>query len=560
MNRRSLRRTTSVLAGLGLAVLGVSNASAVPVATQLLANGQDSGPQEEYGGPGNEQSTVDYVSVDGKTYIVSIYMSSKVSDEDGPWQCKCSSMMLSADGSPEIVADQVQLTDNDGDRPCNHPKAASDGKTVYWVYGSDDNSANTRTYVTAVDHMCNTVMDTQRISQDNNNNEGAPDIAVNGNGTITAGYLSTGENDRSIAVGLKTIDLGGGQVDVEQTYHTTVVTPSNIGRPTIVTQDENYSLFCAAKGNNRPPEDGVQCARIDANTGDIMYKQIIAASQPDEKIYMNQPTIVRLDNGYYGLHVLESSGEGKTNNKKGSNISHDYVITPGQENFTINAHEVALGNYPTHSTICSGAYGVEGKRHFGSFGSAITGNGAPLVQFFGYDNAIKADPTHNTWVAGWYADSGKLANLYGANPNTQGRDFLRCIGDVPNPGYGQPNGFLPSVKTFFVVPHAGRIPGEEKNSQWLSLIPGQTSTPVDVDPPADVKDIGLGPQGEEPTESEPPGPGSEPSDPGSKDEPSVLQPTGSSGCQAGGRDSGNGLALAALGLGLAMVSRRRKGA
>ncbi len=560
MNRRSLRRTSSVLAGLGLAVLGVSNAGAVPVATQLLANGQDSGPQEEYGGPGNEQSTVDWVEVDGKTYVVSIYMSSKVSEEDGPWQCKCSSMVLTPDGSPEVVADQIQLTNNDGDRPCNHPMAASDGERIFWTYGSDDNSANTRTYVTAVDHMCNTVMDPQRISLDNNNNEGAPTAAAAAPGKLVAGYLSTGENDRSIAVGLNVIDLGGGQVDVEQTFHTTVVTPSNIGRPTIVKQNDNYSLFCAAKGNNRPPEDGVECAQLDSTTGDIMYKQIIAASQPGEKIYMNQPTIVALDNGYFGLHVLESSGEGKTNNKKGSNIAHDYVITPGSENFTINAHEVALGNYPTHSTICSGAYGVEGKRHFGSFGSAITGNSAPLVQFFGYDNAIKADPAHNTWVAGWYADSGKLANLYGANPNTQGRDFLRCIGDVPNPGFGQPNGFLPSVKTFFVVPHAGRIPGEEKNSQWLSLIPGQTSTPVDVDPPADVKDIGLGPQGEEPTESDPPGPGSEPSDPSGKDEPSVLQPTGSSGCQTGTGDSGNGLALAALGLGLAMVSRRRKGA
>jgi len=561
MNRRSLRRTSSVLAGLGLAVLGASNASAVPVATQLLANGQDSGPQEEYGGPGNEQSTVDYVTVGDKTYVVSIYMSSKVSAEDGPWQCKCSSMELTPDGSPTVIADQVQLTDNDGDRPCNHPKAASDGERVFWVYGSDNNSANTKTYVTAVDHMCNTVMDPQKISQDNNNNEGAPDIAVNGAGTITAGYLSTGENDRSIAVGLKVIDLGGGQVDVEQTYHTTVVTPSNIGRPSIVTQDEGYSLFCAAKGNNRPPEDGVECARIDANTGDIMYKQILAASQPDEKIYMNQPTIVRLDNGYYALHVLESSGEGKTDNKKGSNISHDYVITPGSENFTVNAHEVALGNYPTHSTVCSGAYGVEGKRHFGSFGAAVTGNGAPLVQFFSYDTAIKADAEHNTWVAGWYADSGKLANLYGANPNTQGRDFLRCIGDVPNPGFGQPNGFLPSVKSFFVVPHAGRIPGEEKNSQWVSFIPGETSVPVEVDPPADVKDIGLGPQGEGPVDSDPPGPGSEPSDPGGgKDEPSVLKPTSQNGCSSsGGRDS-NGLALAVIGLGLAMVSRRRKGA
>ena len=39
------------------------------------------------------------------------------------------------------------------------------------------------------------------------------------------------------------------------------------------------------------------------------------------------------------------------------------------------------------------------------------------------------------WVVGAYnGDSGYIANKYGQNPNTQGRDFLRCIGNVPNPG------------------------------------------------------------------------------------------------------------------------------
>ena len=560
MNQTRLRRNMGALASIAMTSLWASSAFAIPSVVMQQATGQNAGPQEENGGPGHEQSTVTYVERDGKVYIVNIYMSSKV--DEGYWQCKCSSVELSPDAAPVTVADQVQLTNNsNGDRPCNHPKAASDGTNVIWTYGTDEDSANTRTYVSAVDHMCNPIADTIRISQNDNNNDGAPDIAFNGDGRFTAGYLSTGENDTSYAVGIEVVDLGGGQLDINKTWHKAVVTPSNIGRPTIVAQDSEYSLFCAAKGNNRPPEDGVQCARLDATTGDVLYKQIIAASQPGEKIYMNQPTLVALDNGYFALHVLESSGEGKTNNKKGSNISHDYILSPGAESFVVNAHEVALGNYPTHSATCSGAYGSEGKVHFASFGAAVTGNSQPLAQFFSYNNsAITDDPEHNTWTVGWYADSGKLANLYGANPNNQGRDFLRCIGDVPNPSFGQPNGFLPSVKTFFVMPHAGRIPGEEKNSQWLSLVPGWTSQPVEADPPADVKDVQLGPQGEGPVDSEPP-PAEEPpgGDPPGTDEPTVVNPKTSAGCAAAAGGDFGGLALVGVGLALAIGARRRKG-
>ncbi|MFO0550596.1 MAG: hypothetical protein U0271_19535 [Polyangiaceae bacterium] len=549
------------------ALLAPTPAGAVPSVVLQLANGQDAGPQSEYGGPGQEQPTSVWVEDGGKIYVVTIYMSSKVSGDDGPWQCKCSSVELSSDAAPTIVADQVQLTKNNGDRPCNHPKAASNGKSVVWLYGTDTNNANTQTYVSAVDHMCQPIMEPKKISANNNNNEGAPDIAYNGENYFTGGYLSTGENDISIAVGLHLVDLGGGQVTVEKTYSKNVVTPANIGRPTITAASPDRSLFCAAKGNNRPPEEGVQCAWMDAITGDIMFKQIIAPSQPGQKIYMNQPTVMTLENNYFALHVLESSGEGKTNNKKGSNTAHDYIITPGADAFVIAAHEVGLGNYPTHSSICSGAYGPDGEVHFASFGAAVTGNGQPLLQFFRYVNSIESDPTHNTWVAGWYADSGKLANLYGANPNTQGRDFLRCTGDIPNPGFGQPNGFLPSVKTFFAVPHAGRIPGEEKNSQWLTFVPGWTSEPITADPPADVKDVKLGPQGQDPVDSNPPDP-SDPSDPAPTDPPpdddngSTITPTTQSACSlsaSSSRDS-NGLAWVGLGLGLALAARRRKGA
>ena len=566
MNRTSLRRNLGVLAGVSLAMTLASSASAAPLSlspvVMQFADGNDAGPQETDGGPGHEQSSVTYLEKDGKTYLVTIYMSSKVSEEDAAWQCKCSSVELTTDGLPKVVADQVQLTANrNGDRHCNHPKAASDGKRVVWLFGTDEDSNNTETYVSAVDEMCNTLMEPKQVSTTNGNNNGAPDISYNGQGYFTGGYLSTNNNDTSYAMGLKVTELGGSSIDIERTYLEGVVAPSNIGRPTIARIDDEYSLFCASQGNNRPPEDGVKCAKLNNMTGEVMYSQIIAASQPNQKIYMNQPTVVKMDNGQFALRVLESSGEGKTNNKKGSNRSHDYVISPSTENFLIAAHEENLGNYPTHSATCSGAYGLEGKRHFGVFAAAITGNSQPLIQFFELNNSqIKADPTHNTWVAGWYADSGKLANMYGHNPGTQGRDFLRCIGDVPNPGFGQPNGFYPSVKSFFVIPHAGRIPGEEKNSQWFTLVPGHTTVPATPAPPADVKDVELGTQGEKPTESEPPAPTEPPTDEPTDEPPSVQVNNTSGSCSTNGTGSSSntGTIALALGIALALSARRRK--
>ena len=283
MNRTSLRRNLGVLAGVSLAMTLASSASAAPLSlspvVMQFADGNDAGPQETDGGPGHEQSSVTYLEKDGKTYLVTIYMSSKVSEEDAAWQCKCSSVELTTDGLPKVVADQVQLTANrNGDRHCNHPKAASDGKRVVWLFGTDEDSNNTETYVSAVDEMCNTLMEPKQVSTTNGNNNGAPDISYNGQGYFTGGYLSTNNNDTSYAMGLKVTELGGSSIDIERTYLEGVVAPSNIGRPTIARIDDEYSLFCASQGNNRPPEDGVKCAKLNNMTGEVMYSQIIAAS------------------------------------------------------------------------------------------------------------------------------------------------------------------------------------------------------------------------------------------------------------------------------------------
>ncbi len=572
MTRRSLRRTTGALASISaLLVSGTAFAQVLTaVPTFHIANGQNAGPQEQNGGPGHEQGDVTYVSVGEKVYVVSIYMSSKVEDQDSPWQGKCTSIEMGADGQPTVAADQILISSYDGDRPFNHPRIATDHQSgqVVLVFGSDGvngEAANVSTYAQTFDHMCNPTSDPVRVSNNANNNEGAPDIICHGNGYCTAGYLSTGNNDTSFALGLMISDLGGGQASVERTWLQGVVAPSNIGRPALASSNPDQALFCAAKGDNRPPEDGVQCAMLNTMDGSIMYKQIIAASQPGEKIYMNQPTVGALDNGRFGVQVLESSGQGKINNEKGSNVTHAYVIEPQVDSFLIKDHKVGLGSYHTHSAICAGAYGIEGKRHFGILGAPITGNGQPSFQLLSYDatTGIAQDKTMNKWVVGWYGDSGKLANMYGQNPNTQGRDFLRCKGDIPNPGFGQPNGYLPHVATFFVTPHSGRIDGEEKNSQWLSFVPGKTSEIVAPASPTDPANIKPGPSDSGYT-GDPTPPGAAPQDdpvPGSEGkDPSVLT-SPSAGCSSSGRDISGTSGLALIGLGLLLASRKnRKGA
>jgi MYXO-CTERM domain-containing protein len=66
----------------------------------------------------------------------------------------------------------------------------------------------------------------------------------------------------------------------------------------------------------------------------------------------------------------------------------------------------------------------------------------------------------------------------------QGRDFLRCIGDVPNPGYHVEGGYMKDVKSFFVAPVPGRVPGDYKNSLFLSFVPGQADQVLTPQNPA----------------------------------------------------------------------------
>jgi MYXO-CTERM domain-containing protein len=151
------------------------------------------------------------------------------------------------------------------------------------------------------------------------------------------------------------------------------------------------------------------------------------------------------------------------------------MIERNGDSLTPAGEIVGAGAHQTHASICTGGYGEQGDMAVGVFSAAPTGIGRASMAMVQYDvagKAFKYDPAADLWPAAWYGDSGHLSNWYGRNPMRQGRDFLRCIGGVENPGYHQPNGYMADVKTFFAAAVHGRVPGDEKNSLFLSLVPG----------------------------------------------------------------------------------------
>ena len=110
-----------------------------------------------------------------------------------------------------------------------------------------------------------------------------------------------------------------------------------------------------------------------------------------------------------------------------------------------------------------------------------------------------------------------------------------------HPGYHQVNGYMADVKTFFVGAVHGRIPGDEKNSLFLSLVPGQMDKkPLPTNPV---------PAGEIPTTEPDVAP------------PAAEGPKSDSGCgcvTVGTSPASNTAALAGVGLALGIVISRRR--
>jgi hypothetical protein len=501
--------------------------------------------------PGFEQTTV----VATKNRIVMITMEAVQEPGKAPVQCSCSSYELLPDGPPRQLVSLKRLTEySNGERACNHPKAAVDeAGNIVWGYGSDYNSNRPNTYAGILNDKCEHLAAPQMVSIPRNANDGAFDIDYLGNGKFLAGYYSDGGDgpgfpaeggDYSVAMGLQ-VNQGGVLPTLTRSWIMPVVTPTNIGRPTVAAVSPDRGLFCAPKGPNRP-SDHIECALLDTGTGATLWKSEVARGDRNKKIYFNQPTIAKIDDTHYGLLAIESNGMGKNGNVKGANVSHLFMLERNGDAITVGGELVGAAAHQTHASLCAGAYGDTNQPAVAIFSAAPTGIGRAAMAMVTFDTATKQfkhDPKTDLWPAAWYGDSGHLSNWYGRNPMKQGRDFMRCIGNVPNPGYHQPNGYMADVKTLFVGVVHGRVPGDEKNSLFLSLVPAQMDKKPTPQNPV--------PAGEKPAVD----PNANPTEKGGAGDDG-----GGCGCTTPGKSyTGDGAALAlALGAVVVVVSRRRR--
>jgi MYXO-CTERM domain-containing protein len=507
--------------------------------------------------PGFEQTTL----VHTKGHVVMITMEAVEEENRGPVQCSCSSYALREDGPPVQEVNLKRLTEyqNRGERLCNHPKAAADEKgNIVWLYGSDYQSDRPNTYAGIINEKCEQLSAPQMVNIPNrNSNDGAPDVAYMGNGVFMAGIYSDGNDitgpfpapggDYSYAFGLTVDSSGVLPTLVRSTWTTPVVTPTAIGRPTITAVDGNHALFCAAKGPNRPA-DNVECGLLDSNGTLITKAEFYKGSRGDNgepRKYFGQPTVVKIAENQFALMAIESNGMGRNANNqsiKGTNLAHMMYIERNGDTLVPGAEIVGAAAHQTHASACTGGYGEQGAPAVGVFSAPPTGVGRAALAMVQFDKATKLfkyDDKTDLWPTSWYGDSGYLSNMYGRNPNRQGRDFLRCIGGIDNPGYGKPNGFMSDVKTFFGAVVHGRIPGDEKNSLFLSLIPGQSDKKLLPQNPVPAGEVVV-PEPEAP----PPAPAPK-SDSGC-------------GCSTPGTNSSGTAGLVALGLGLGLVAARRR--
>jgi MYXO-CTERM domain-containing protein len=528
----------------------------------------DGDPRLRY--PGFEQTTV----VSSRDHVVLITMEATSPTQGlGPVQCSCTSYKLNAQGLPEMVAPLTRLTAYEGERACNHPKAAADGNgNIVWAFGSDsqtldpNNNNRPNMYAGVISEKCEVLAAPTMMSVKRDANDGAPDVQFIGGNHFILGYYSDGTNNTgvdtfpgpgtgidpnstqgqdgqySIALGVDLIQ-GGLLPSLQRTWIKPIVIMTDIGRPTISVVDQNRSLFCAPYGQNRP-STRVQCGLIDNATGATVWKDYATPYNQQMRMMFNQPTVAKLDDTHYVVSAIQTNGMGQNTNQKGANTAHLFMLERNGDSMSVQGEIVGASAHQTHTSVCTGAYGEAGAPAIAAFSAAPTGIGRAAMQMVTYDvasHSFKSDAQADLWPAAWYGDSGHLSNWYGRNPMRQGRDFMRCIGGVNNPGYHQQNGFMPDVKSFFVGAVHGRIPGDAKNSLFVSFVPGQMDKkPVPQNPVPAGEQINTGDD-------------NKPQDNGGGD-------NGGCGCSTPGTSThGAAAALAGLAaLGIVVARRRRR--
>jgi hypothetical protein len=339
------------------------------------------------------------------------------------------------------------------------------------------------------------------------------------------------------------------------------VTPADIGRPSGI-QDvgPNAALVCAAQGDNRPPEDGIYCRVMNTLDNTTIFQGRVYDADPGNNMYYNMPYTADLGNGYFAISAQRSNGAGKNNNNKGAALGVVKVFKWDGIDLIEMGEYNDIGGLATHLSLTNSVVTIDGvtKNRMTFLGSPITGSGPASLTFMSFDELTNGITFDKQRVAHAYnSDAGKISNIYGENPNDQGRDFHTVLGNVPNPSYGAPTGYMPEVQSFMVITTHGRNAGDMKNGMHLRFLPSQTDTSgVDDDCVINPDTCETPPPGEEVPDVDEDADGDDNPAPGDWGSPQAGNPS-LLGCHIGTGRAAGGSALLLLGLALLVIRRRR---
>jgi MYXO-CTERM domain-containing protein len=471
------------------------------------------------------------------------------------------------------------VTNNNGNRYRNahRPRAISifGGEAVAVLYNYAPNN-HAITYMTVFGPNCERLSArTQVMAKNNDNCSNSPPgsvvaLAPEGNSQYLAGgYGCDGNGRDSSWLGVQRITKNLNPERLDRSYTVNVMidnveTEANEERTrpmVMVGPDNRFVTVCLTAGNNQPPANGVRCSAYNIETGQRLWRQYIARREGG--IYQTQIQIVPIAD--QAGNVTDTAlahwtmiTQRRNGNAKGRVVSQTTALRFTYEGVDIlaPAGDGALPTMdPTHAGICGGQFGIDeaGGTDWRAIliGGSINGNPNTLstaqTVAWNYDQR-RAMPDRSYGLPG-AIDSGWLSNIYGQNPNNQGRNFISCIGDVPNPGYQVTDGYQTDVKSFVAVAATTRRMRTEETNGYL-MAEDKLATELILIPAVVAPDAPLPGDPVDPSDPVPDPDDNNPTDPGTG--PGGTGGTG--GCSVGGSAGAGSLAL----LGLALLGFRRR--
>ena len=577
-----------------------------------IKNGEIQGTDQVF--PGAEQGTVVQTTANGGKRLLNIVMSSKEQLDNGQqlpvkngrstrMQLLCTPIDMEVDTQNadainlrKLTADEKFVTDNLGNeyRNANHPVSIpiNGGQHVLVTYGYQPNN-DTKTYAIVLDSNCNKLpvydangnQQKQVLVAANNNDDlagagdGAPAFIISdGGGTTSVGRSVLGNgngDDDAWFLQMWAQEQGGGykissmktRIDKYEERSRAVCQLKDNELDTVIcvgtsgnTQPQNRGVFAVALDVSTKP----QYLRSNNGTDDsrLLWHTYIAKRNEEGKgLYRVRGRMLYMGGDDFAINYSELQRPNNRNGKrKGKNnpffkmakLSRSGVQSLSQK---MNARSVFTQVDTTHMSFVPVKIGEPGKERIASAamtGTNIRSTTPAQVTFF---EATPAGVTLvNTVGAGAPYDMHLYPNMYGNNPNTQGRNFTRGS-VVTNPFYGTGSGRT-LVKEFvaFAPSGKGEIDAVPKLSQYVTLIPTVVAPAPAPEPDAPAA-------GETPSEEPSTTPGTDsPSAPTTEAPAAGDAPAGSAGCSiaAGSSSNGPGSFLLLVGLAIAGLARRRQ--